>query len=178
MPEDCQGGENWAIIEDISHVDKTDLESTALVSTIHVQEVIDPKPGFLVEKESFVEEQKMVVSLLDATTTMDDGINLAGNHDEEDNAQEFLRQGQAEIHSTEASYSQCKASSGSVSKIVTTDDFAPDIGMQGMFESAARGATDTEADTTGYEEDEEQNFPTCVTRSDALQACLNQVSLW
>jgi len=96
----------------------------------------------------------MTVSMLDATTTMDDGISLAGKHDKEDNTQEFLRQGQVKVHSTKAGYSQCKTSSEGVSKIVTTDDLAPDIGIQGMFESAARGATDNETDTTGYEEDE------------------------
>ncbi len=77
-----------SIIEDISHLDKTDLESTALPSTGDIQEVVDPKsmPGFLVEKELFVEEQKMVVSMLDSTTTVDDDISLAEKYDKEDNA--------------------------------------------------------------------------------------------
>jgi len=109
------------------------MEPIALVSIVHVQEVIDPKlmPGFLVEKESFVKEQKMVVSMLDPTTTTDDSTRLAGKHDKEDNAQVF-RQGQAEVHSTEAGYSQCKTSSENVFMIVTSDDLAPDIGMQGI----------------------------------------------
>ena len=41
------------ILEDISHVDKTDLEPTRLVSTVHVQEVTVPKSmsKILIEKE-------------------------------------------------------------------------------------------------------------------------------
>jgi len=54
-----------------------------------------------------------------------------------------------------------------VNKIVTTDDLAPDIGMQGMFDSAARGASDNDADTIGYEEDEEQKFLSGVIKSNA-----------
>jgi len=146
------------IIQDVSCCDKTDLEPTVLPSTCDVQEVVDlkPLPRFLVEKESFVEEQKMVVSMLDPTTLTDDGISLAGKHDKEDNAQEFGMQGQADVHSMEASYSQCKTSSESISMIVTSDDLAPDIGMQGTSDSAARGATDNNADTIGIEEDEEK----------------------
>jgi len=58
----------------------TDLEPTVLPSTGNVQELVDPKPmpGILVEKESKVDMQKMIVSKLDPTTTMDDGISLAG----------------------------------------------------------------------------------------------------
>jgi len=152
-------------------LDKTDLEPIALVSTVHVQKVIDPKSmsGFLVEKESFVEEQKMVVPILDSTTSRDDGISLVGKHDNEDNAQEFVMQSQADIHSMQASCSQSKTSSESVSMIVTSDDLAPDIGMQGISDSAARGVTNNDADITGIEEDEEQNSLTCIaTRSDAL----------
>jgi len=145
------------------------LEPTALVSTVHAQEVIVSKlmPGFLVEKESSVDKQQMVMSMLDPTTTTDDDISLAGKHDKEDNAQEFLRQGQAEIHATEASYSQCKTGFENVSIIVTSDDLAPDIGRQEMSENAARGANDNDADTIGYEKDEEQKFLTCVTKSNA-----------
>jgi len=156
------------ILQDISHLDKTDLESTAFLSTGDIQEVVDLKlmPGILVEEKSKVGMQKMIVSKLNPTTTIDDGISLAGKHDKEDNAQELLRQGQVEVYSMGAGYSQCKTSSKGVNKIVTTDDLAPDIGRQGMFEYAARGVTDNEADSTGYDEDDEQNLWTCVTRSD------------
>jgi len=159
------------IPEDISHVDKTDLESPRLVPTVHhVQEVTVPKsmPRFLVQEESFVEERKMVVSMLDLTIATDDDISLAGNHDKEDNAQEFVMQGQVEIHSMEASYSQCKTSSRGVTEIVTSDDLAPDIGIQGISDSAVRGATGNDTDTIGNEEDEEQNSLTCNVKSDAL----------
>jgi len=70
-----------------------------------------------------------------------------------------LRQSQTEIHSIEAGYSQCRTSSGNVSKIVTIDDLAPNIGIQGISDSATRGgATDNKPDSTGYDESEEQNF--------------------
>jgi len=54
--------------------------------------------GILVKNASFIEKQKMVVSMLDSTATMDNGISLAGKHDKEGNAVEFWRQGQAEVH--------------------------------------------------------------------------------
>jgi len=157
------------IIEDVSCGDKTDLEPTRPVSTVHVQEVIDPQPmsGILVEEEPLVNMQKMVMSRLDPSTAVIDGISLVEKFDRKDKTLGYWRQSQVEVHSMESGISQSKTSSDSVSKIVTTDDLAPDIGMQGMVESAARGATDNEADTTGCEEDEEQNFLTCVTRSDA-----------
>jgi len=49
------------IIEDISYLDKTDLEPTALVSTAHVQEVTDPKlmPGILVENVEVIVSVKV-----------------------------------------------------------------------------------------------------------------------
>ena len=58
-------------------------------------------------------------------------------------------------------YSQSKTSTESVSMIVTSDDLAPDIHMQGISDSAARGATDNDADTTGSEDNEEQNSDLC-----------------
>ncbi len=114
------------ILEDISHLDMTDMEPTVLPSTVHVQEVINPKPmpGILVEQESLVDKPKS-----GPTTAVNSGISLAGKHDKEDNAQEFSREGQVEVHSIGASYSQCKTSSEGVSKIITSDDLAPDIGM-------------------------------------------------
>jgi len=115
------------------------MEPTTLASKGDLQVVIDLKlmPGFLVENESFVEDQKIVVSMLDPTTITDDGFSFAEKHDKEGNALAFLRQDQAEVYSTEVECKQCKTSLNNVC-IITTDDLAPNIGMQGISESAAR----------------------------------------
>jgi len=78
------------------------LETTAPASIGDIQELVGPKSmsGFLVEKESFVVKQRMVMSKLDPSTALDDGISLM------DKTLDFLRQGQAEVCSTRAGYNQ------------------------------------------------------------------------
>jgi len=63
------------IPEDISYHDTTDKEPIALASTIEVQELIDPTsmPKILDEKESFVANLEMVMSMLDLSLVLLEG---------------------------------------------------------------------------------------------------------
>jgi len=59
--------------------------------------------------------------------------------------------------------------------IVTTDDLTPDIGMQGISQSAARGANGNDDNAAGYEKDENQKIPTCVAQCKVL--CTTEPSI-